>query len=601
MSMSMLSSLDALANWRAGMAASIQRLAAMLGDNGLLEDGGPAQAEALCQRLATDHLVLDLAGPGGQDGQDGSALLGAMLSAGGVHSLLTGMAWPPITCAVELAWNRNTAPILQLLPLHSGTSACSLALLRQQPAQWHTLPLPLDDARALAQALQQLGSTRQVPLDEARALGLWRDDLPAHNPAVDSAGRVTVPTWRQALINYPHPLLQRGLVLRDTAGTPPSARPTLPGDLAGTEPLLRLKRTLLRQLLPQRCQLLTRLVDDCLRSLQQAATRCLVDRQRQTVAQLTDLQQLRNRSSTRMRQLTAQLESESADVEQCTQRLAAVGVVLQRQVQALLGNLSSDTVSAALQRMRDDSTASLFKLGTARAFDRLGQGLQDQLAKAAQALADTDHLLQTSQQALNTEFGSTLACPRSPALAQAQDKLGRIIQSHRRYVGVAQRWRLSQAGFLGRFSAVLQPRLARVFEEAVDDIQAWADRANSQIEAQLQTRRRGLQHWRDTHQRIRSAEDGLLHGIQALQAQQDRQHLLIRQLAAQWAQLHRLVALGPAAADSAAAPAPNPPAATVAAMHPQPQRQAPPQHTPPTAPPALLRRAATLHQASSLA
>jgi len=34
----------------------------------------------------------------------------------------------------------------------------------------------------------------------------------------DAQGRVEVPQWRHALINYPHPLLKQGLVVLDTPG-----------------------------------------------------------------------------------------------------------------------------------------------------------------------------------------------------------------------------------------------------------------------------------------------------------------------------------------------------------------------------------------------
>jgi hypothetical protein len=60
--------------------------------------------------------------------------------------------------------------------------------------------------------------TRWVSQDEARTLGFWDDARPSDNPPLDDAGRVEVPEWRHALINYPHPLLRQGLVVLDTPG-----------------------------------------------------------------------------------------------------------------------------------------------------------------------------------------------------------------------------------------------------------------------------------------------------------------------------------------------------------------------------------------------
>ena len=59
---------------------------------------------------------------------------------------------------------------------------------------------------------------RQVSVDTARALGLWDDENPEDNPPLGESGQVDVPAWRHALINYPHPLLTKGLTVLDTPG-----------------------------------------------------------------------------------------------------------------------------------------------------------------------------------------------------------------------------------------------------------------------------------------------------------------------------------------------------------------------------------------------
>jgi hypothetical protein len=60
--------------------------------------------------------------------------------------------------------------------------------------------------------------TQQVSVEQARALGLWNDEDPQDNPPQDASGAVEVPAWRHALIQFPHPLLERGLVVIDTPG-----------------------------------------------------------------------------------------------------------------------------------------------------------------------------------------------------------------------------------------------------------------------------------------------------------------------------------------------------------------------------------------------
>ena len=73
-------------------------------------------------------------------------------------------------------------------------------------------------ADGLAEALTLVTQTRRVSTVQAAALGFWSDSQPEDNPPRLADGSVEVPAWRHALINYPHPLLQRGLVVIDTPG-----------------------------------------------------------------------------------------------------------------------------------------------------------------------------------------------------------------------------------------------------------------------------------------------------------------------------------------------------------------------------------------------
>jgi hypothetical protein len=80
------------------------------------------------------------------------------------------------------------------------------------------VPLDPKNAQSLVQALSAVTRTQRVPQERALALGFWDDEHPEDNPPRDDEGMVEVPAWRHAIINYPHPLLQRGLVVIDTPG-----------------------------------------------------------------------------------------------------------------------------------------------------------------------------------------------------------------------------------------------------------------------------------------------------------------------------------------------------------------------------------------------
>jgi len=215
MSSALLLSLDSLAVWRRALDRGIERFGAMLNDNDLID----AQAQSLLarvrQQLASDRWVLAFVA---EFSRGKSELINAMFFADTGRRLLPATPGRTTMCPVELAWDAQQTPSLALLPITSRASGQTLAELRQQPALWVHMPLSLDDPEAMALTLQQVARAVHVTVDQARALGFWNEDQAEHNPPCNANGQVELPEWRHALINYPHPLLKRGLVVIDTPG-----------------------------------------------------------------------------------------------------------------------------------------------------------------------------------------------------------------------------------------------------------------------------------------------------------------------------------------------------------------------------------------------
>jgi hypothetical protein len=121
-------------------------------------------------------------------------------------------------CPVELQFHAGQPAELALLPIDTRLGEQSLAELRTQPEAWQRLGLDPRNPDGLAEALMLVTQTRRVSTVTAASLGFWSDEQPQDNPPRLDDGSVEVPAWRHALINYPHPLLQRGLVVIDTPG-----------------------------------------------------------------------------------------------------------------------------------------------------------------------------------------------------------------------------------------------------------------------------------------------------------------------------------------------------------------------------------------------
>jgi hypothetical protein len=219
--------LDALADWRLALERDLAALEHFLSGSDLLDPAAAAATTHLRQRLVNDKLVVAFVA---EFSRGKSELINAIFFADAGRRVLPATPGRTTMCPVELCWDERELPTLDLLPIATRREAASLADWRQQRDRWKRLSLDPSDTQGLARSLKEVTATQLVTVDEARQLGLWSDANPSDNPPRQPDGRIEVPAWRHAIINYPHPLLQRGLVVVDTPGL----------NAIGTEPELTL-------------------------------------------------------------------------------------------------------------------------------------------------------------------------------------------------------------------------------------------------------------------------------------------------------------------------------------------------------------------------
>jgi hypothetical protein len=209
------SNFDALSGWRSTLGRRLAELSHYLAEHELADDPTHEALAALAQRLAGEKLVVAFVA---EFSRGKSELINAIFFADAGKRVLPATPGRTTMCPVELAYDPEEPPTLSLLPIETRLEGLSLGELRTQPKAWEHVVLNVKKPEELSQALTQVMRTRWVAQDEARTLGFWDDARPDENPPVDEQGRVEVPQWRHALINYPHPLLKRGLVVLDTPG-----------------------------------------------------------------------------------------------------------------------------------------------------------------------------------------------------------------------------------------------------------------------------------------------------------------------------------------------------------------------------------------------
>lgn len=133
-------------------------------------------------------------------------------------------------CPTEIFWNEDEEPYIKLLPIETRKRDDGLVYLKSNPSAWSKMRLDISSAAMMKQAMQALVQQKEVTLDEARNLGLWDDNDASMVQSLHEKGKVDIPVWRHALINFPHPLLKSGLIILDTPGL----------NTLGTEPELTL-------------------------------------------------------------------------------------------------------------------------------------------------------------------------------------------------------------------------------------------------------------------------------------------------------------------------------------------------------------------------
>lgn len=202
-----------------------QRRAVMLGGleayKGWLDRYADMDAEQtlrlydLAETLKQDRLVLAFVA---EYSRGKSELINALFFADLKQRLLPSDAGRTTMCPTEIYYDAESKPYVRLLPIETRLRDESIATLKRLPIEWSTISLDPSNAMQMGAALRSLAEVKRVPAAEARAMGLCeKDDAELARTGV-ADGKVEVPAWRYAQINFPHPLLKGGLTILDTPG-----------------------------------------------------------------------------------------------------------------------------------------------------------------------------------------------------------------------------------------------------------------------------------------------------------------------------------------------------------------------------------------------
>ncbi len=218
---------EAYSDWRRRLSTAISSLHQWLGDHDLADAQIDLKVQHLLERLHQDKLVVAFVA---EFSRGKSELINAIFFADFGARLLPSSAGRTTMCPTEILYDATRPPSIRLLPIETRSKDATVAEFKHYADEWVTLPLDLSSTERMGEALASVSQVKRVPLALARKFGLYDDGDTMGSFDDADQGAVDVPCWRHAVINFPHPLLQQGLVILDTPGL----------NAIGTEPELTL-------------------------------------------------------------------------------------------------------------------------------------------------------------------------------------------------------------------------------------------------------------------------------------------------------------------------------------------------------------------------
>ncbi|MPS49627.1 dynamin family protein [Methylobacillus sp.] len=218
---------QAYSEWRKGLVEAICDYRNWLNEQELNDAQIELRLQQLLERLREDKLNVAFVA---EFSRGKSELINAIFFSAYGQRLLPSSAGRTTMCPTELLYDPSKPTSLQLLPVETRTSDATTTEYKRYPEEWTVLPFDVADSDNMVEVFKEVSRTKQVSVEEAERYGLFDTNSADDALAVNADGTVDIPCWRYAVINFPHPLLEQGLVILDTPGL----------NAIGTEPELTL-------------------------------------------------------------------------------------------------------------------------------------------------------------------------------------------------------------------------------------------------------------------------------------------------------------------------------------------------------------------------
>jgi len=201
--------------WRKGLVQSICDYRRWLNDQELNDAQVDQRIQNLLDRLHEDKLNVAFVA---EFSRGKSELINAIFFAGYGTRLLPSSAGRTTMCPTELLFDKSKPTSIMMLPIETRLSDASTSEYKRYPDEWKTVIFDVDSNDSMVRAFKEVSNTKSVSMQVAEKYGLFDPNSADDALNLNKDGTVDIPCWRYAIINFPHPLLEQGLVILDTPG-----------------------------------------------------------------------------------------------------------------------------------------------------------------------------------------------------------------------------------------------------------------------------------------------------------------------------------------------------------------------------------------------
>jgi len=209
--------IEAYAKWKNDLIREIKAYLSWLEDNDLNDAENDLRIYDTIESLKADKITVAFVA---EVSRGKTELINTLFFSQYKRRLLPSQAGRTTMCPTEIFYDDQVErPYIRLLPIETRLGETSIAEYKKEEIEWTNIHLDPESPDSLAEAFSEVTRTKRVPVERARDLGLYDEKEFAHLASQDiPTTHIEIPKWRHALINFPHPLLQQGLVVLDTPG-----------------------------------------------------------------------------------------------------------------------------------------------------------------------------------------------------------------------------------------------------------------------------------------------------------------------------------------------------------------------------------------------